>query len=91
MTCPRLDACRCPLQGEHAPESAGHCMQVQQAEGTWACSCDGCPCDCHLLPSCARWENHVWQEDYYGTGCTQPDCEVWYAHGCAPWDVEEEE
>ena len=89
--CPTVEACRCPLQGEHAPDSADHCMQAQQVEGTWACPCKACPCDCHLIPVCAQWEDHVWVEDYYGTGCAQPRCELWFASGCAPWDVTADE
>ena len=28
--------------------------------------------------------NHNWTEEYYGTRCTI--CNLFYPHGCAPWD-----
>ena len=47
--CPAVDACQCPLRGEQTADSAIYCMQAQQAEGTWNCPCDACPCDCHIV------------------------------------------
>lgn len=32
--------------------------------------------------------DHVWVEEYYGTGCTQ--CGAFYPHGCAPWDIDDD-
>ena len=31
--------------------------------------------------------NHKWQDEYYGTRCT--NCNLFYAHGCGPWDYDE--
>lgn len=35
---------------------------------------------------CPNWGDHKWREEYYGTGCE--NCEIFFAHGQAPWDAE---
>ncbi len=31
--------------------------------------------------------DHVWTEEYYGARCTK--CDLFYPHGCAPWESPE--
>lgn len=33
---------------------------------------------------CKEWEDHDWEDDYYGTRCKK--CGLFFATGCAPWD-----
>jgi hypothetical protein len=43
-------------------------------------------------PTTEEWErfdrvmscDHKWEEEYYGHRCKE--CDLFYAHGCAPWD-----
>ena len=36
---------------------------------------------------CKNWDDHDFREVYYGHQCIK--CELFFAFGCAPWDIEE--
>lgn len=34
---------------------------------------------------------HVFVEEYYGWHCAIPGCDLFYAYGCAPWEIPDDE
>lgn len=43
--------------------------------------------DSHSGYPCDPWDEHVFEETYYGHTCKK--CGLFYAEGCAPWEDNE--
>jgi len=43
-----------------------------------------CPNYLTIETTCPHWDDHVFEEGYYGNRCKR--CGLFYAYGCAPWD-----
>jgi len=41
-----------------------------------------------MAAECQTDNEHNWTEEYYGYRCSR--CNLFYAYGCAPWDIDAE-